>query len=778
MAASKLNREQQEENILSVLLFRFAPYWPLFLFLVVALSTGAFLYLRYATPMYSAKATILIKDQRKGIDESEMEKSLDMYNSTKIVENEIVVLSSKGVMTQVINNLNLYAQVYEKGQVRDNIAYNTSPVMITAENPEAITAASGLSLAYNENTGTVTFDGRRYPMNQFVLTPHGKIKFDKNPKAYKAPAGPLFVDLYPPQNIAGRFASRVNIVPTNKISTVLQVNFLDESPGRAVDVLNELLAVYTQNTIKEKDALAANSLSFIESRLAMVQQDLDSIERTIQRYKSSQGIVDLSEQGREFLRSVSENDRKASEIGMNMAVLDQVERYVVSKNNKSGIVPATLGLNDPVLSNLLTRLSEAETNQEKLKQTQAENSPAVVAVTSEIERLRPAILENVRNQRNNMVASRSNLAQTNGMYSSMLRSIPAKERELLEISRQQTIKNNVYSFLLQKREETALSSSSAVSDSKVIDKASSSYSPVSPNNSVAYIVALIIAFGIGIAVVIAKELLTGKILFRQDIEKFTQIPIVAEIISVKGASGVVVDQPDKVFVSEQFRHMRAAMGLYGRVVTRKKILISSSIPGEGKSFVAANLSMSLALSGKKVILIDADIRGPKTSSTFQLYQQPGLANYLQDEVKLESIIYPTQHANLSVLPAGTTSENPTELLLNGQLPELFGKLERLYDYVIVDTSPVDPVTDAYVLSEFCDRTLFIVRHGHTPKAMIQILDENNKVKGLKNLAIVFNGVKKRGFLKGSYGYGYGFGYEYVYKGKEGKKKDPVKPSLN
>lgn len=778
MGALKNKHEETEENILSVLLFRFLPYWPLFIFLMVLMGIGATLYLRYATPMYSANATILIKDQKKGVDDSKMVESLDMYNSNKIVENEIVVLSSKGLMQQVVKNLHLYAPIYEKGQVRDNNAYVSSPVVIEAENPDALTTTRDVMLTYDSVNSKVVVDGRRYPMNRFVPTAYGNLKFSKNKKAYRTPTGPLYFSLFKPESIAGGFASRVQISATNKISTVLQINYQDESPDRAKDVLNQLLWVYTENTVKEKDALAANTLSFIESRLKLVVQDLDSIERTIQKYKSQQGIVDLSEQGREFLHSVSENDRQTSNINVQLAVLDQVERYVVSKNNKGGIVPSTLGINDQILTSLLQKLSDAESEHDKLRQTMAENSPAVIAVTNEIERLRPAILENVRSQRNNMLASRRNLAQTNGMYTSMLRTIPAKERELLEISRQQSIKNNVYSFLLQKREETALSSSSSLADSKVIDLATASYSPVSPKPLIAYLAALVFAFGLGIAIVIAKELLTGKILFRQDIERYTQIPIVAEIVSLKDKGGVVVNQPDKIYISEQFRHLRAAMGLYGRVVTRKKILITSSIPGEGKSFVAANLAMSLALSGKKVVLVDADIRGPKTSSTFNLYYKSGLANYLQNEVELEQIINTSDNPNLFIIPAGQSEGNPTELLLNGQLPELFGKLERLFDYVIVDTSPVDPVTDAYVLSEFCDRTLFIVRHGHTPKTMIQMLDENNKIKALKNLAIVFNGVKKRGFIKGSYGYGYGFGYEYVYKSSEGKQKDTAKTFLN
>jgi capsular exopolysaccharide synthesis family protein len=456
---------------------------------------------------------------------------------------------------------------------------------------------------------------------------------------------------------------------------------------------------------------------------------------------------------------------------MQLAALDEIEKYVVQKDNQSGIVPSTLGVSDPILSQLLQKLSDLELQYQNLKQTTADNNSVLVSIRSEIDQVRPLILENIRNQRQNLSASKENLNSNNSRYSSMLQTIPQKEKELLEVSRQHAIRTSAYSFLLQKREETAVSYASAVADSRIVDKAQASNKPVSPKKSLIYLGALFFGLILGISVVSAKELLSTKILFRSDIESLTKIPIAAEIASVKHKHELVVNQPKEALIAEQFRHMRAAIGLYGRSVTKKKLLITSSIAGEGKSFIASNLALSLAMSGKKVVLIDADLRSPKTSSIFSLEEEPGLAEYLEGKVKLNSIIKDGGVKNLHVIPAGSSTVNATELLINGNLNEFFTYLEQLFDYVLIDTSPVDPVTDAYVLSEYCDKTLFVIRHGHTPKTMIQLLDENNKVKALSSsLAIVFNGVKKRGFIKGGYGFGFGYGYEYVYKERQGVRK--------
>jgi capsular exopolysaccharide synthesis family protein len=305
-----------------------------------------------------------------------------------------------------------------------------------------------------------------------------------------------------------------------------------------------------------------------------------------------------------------------------------------------------------------------------------------------------------------------------------------------------------------------------VADNRVIDAAQSSLLPVSPKKSVVFLAALLVGLGLGFVYVMLKELFNNKILFRADIENYTTIPVVAELAKVRSKHPLVVNNPDHLGVAEQFRQVRANMGLYDRTITKKKLLVTSGISGEGKSFISANLALSLALSGKKVVLIDLDIRNPKTSHTFNVKKEEGIAEFLMGNISIKDIILPSEiDKNLFVISAGRSEENPTELLLNGKLTELFEYLEPRYDYIVVDSSPVGPITDAFILSEYCDTTLYVVRHGRTPKNVLQMLDAHNKLRGLKNITIIFNGVKSRGFGKGEfgYGYGYGYGYDYVYK---------------
>ncbi|HVG41168.1 MAG TPA: polysaccharide biosynthesis tyrosine autokinase [Chitinophagaceae bacterium] len=763
MGENSIKTVKKESNILSSFFFRFIPYWPLFLSLLAIFIIAAWVYLRYQTPIYAASATIVVKDEKRGVDESKIMESLNAYATSKIVENEIEVIRSRTLANEVVDSLRLYAPIYEDSRVRPGSAYTTSPIVIEAKNPEHLPIVSKINFSYDSSTNKVSFDNQYYLLNQWVTTPYGILKFTKNSHKTNDAQKPLYFSLYPSKLMADIFLGNLGVSAVSKLSTVIYLSLKDEDPTRAEDFLNELADAYNRAAISNKNKLAFNTLAFLDDRIKLVQRGLDSIEKKVQQYRSQKGVIDLGTQGRLFLENVGDNDRKVADISMQLAALDQVEKYVVGKDNKAGIVPSTLGVNDPVLSQLLQKLSESEVQYQSLKQTTAENNTVLTSLKSEIDQIRPLILENIRNQRQGMLASRGNLSATNNRFSSELQTLPQKERELLEISRQQAIKANTFQFLLQKREETALSYASAVSDSRIVDRARASWVPISPKKSLIYLIAIGIALGLGIALVCGKELLSTRILFRSDIENFTKVPIAAEIASVQHKHELVVNQPKNTFIAEQFRHMRAAIGLYGKTVLKKKLLVTSSIAGEGKSFVASNLALSLAISGKKVVLIDADLRSPKTSFIFKLQNEKGMAEFLEGKSDVDEIIKEGGNKNLYVIPAGHASINPTELLLTGNLKELFDYLEGVFDYILIDTSPVDPVTDAYILSGYCDKTLFVIRHGYTPKTMIQLLDENNKVKALRSLSIVFNGVKKRGFLKGGYGYGYGYGYEYVYK---------------
>jgi tyrosine-protein kinase Etk/Wzc len=481
------------------------------------------------------------------------------------------------------------------------------------------------------------------------------------------------------------------------------------------------------------------------------------VEGKLQTFKSQNKITDISTQGKIYLETVATNDQKVGEINMRLSALDEVENYVKSNGGIGGIVPATFGIADPVLTQLLKNLSDLELQYTQTKKIVPENNPAVVALVDGINKLKPGILENIQNQRKNLQAGRSDLTGTNNQFSSMLKTIPEQERELLSISRQQAIKNNIYTFLLQKREETALSFASAVADSRILDKAESSDVPVSPKKRILYFVALIAAIVFCFLIIYIKEILTQTIQQRSDIEKYTDIPFLGEVAFDRSKSPIVIAEGKRTFIAEQFRQLRTSLGFMGIDEIHKKILITSNISGEGKSFIAVNLGISLALMGKKVVLIELDLRKPKLSDQLKISRSTGITNYLIGKTAPSEVIKPTSVENLSLIPSGPIPPNPSELISNGRLQGLLSFLENSYDYIIMDSAPINPVTDSFILSPLADVTLFIVRHDYTPKVLLQKLEERHKMNSLKNSAIIYNGVKGKGFKKyGGYGYGYGY----------------------
>ncbi len=754
--------QKNQNSFLSSIKFRYLPYWPLFVFLTVVCLIGAYYYVSITPPVYNVSATMSIKDERKGVEDSKLLESLNIYASKTIVENETEVLHSKTLMRDVIKELHLYAPISEEGRFRTASAYTTSPVSIEVQNPDKLNDAERVDFTCNKSTGwKVRIGNTDFPLNQWVNTPYGVLKFSKNSNQKTAPKGPLYFSLIDVNKLASGMVLGLEVNTSSKGSTIMDLIYKDEVPQRGEDILNNLIDTYNKAAVKEKNVLAATTLSFLDDRLKNVEAELSDIESKIQQFKSQKGVVDLSEQGKLYLQNMGVNDQKAADISMQMAVLDQVEKFAKSTNGtKSGIVPSTVGISDPNLM-LIEDLYATELEYEKQRKISGDNNP-LVSIRDRIDKLSPTILENIKSQRNSLLASRRNMAATWQLLHSTLQTIPQKEKELLEISRQQAIKSSVYSFLLQKREETALTYASAVADSRIVDKAQADDTPESPKKSFAYLAALIAAMGMGVAFVSGKELFSSKVLFRNDIEELSPIPVVAELANVKINDPIAINSPDNLFITEQFRHLRASIGLFSNRKMQKKMLVTSSITGEGKSFVSTNLAVSLASSQKKVVLVDLDLRNPRSSEIFKVQNETGAINFLEGTCTLEEIVVQTAYKNLSVIPVGAGTTDPTELLLNEKLNDLFHYLETKFDYIIVDTAPVDPVADAYLLTEYCDMTLFVVRHGYTPKAMIQALEESGKVKDLKSPVIIFNSVKGRGFFKKGYGRGYGYGNRYQY----------------
>ena len=764
-----------EDNLLQDILNRYLPWWPVFAILVAISLACTWIYLRYATPIYEASASLLIKDEKKGLDDSNLMESLNLFGSKKIVENEIEVLRSRSIAKEVVKNLRLYAPITQEGRIHDLSAYEISPVWVEAANLDSIVPTKDIPFKYDVNTGKVKFIDSTYSLNEWISSPYGIIRFLANPY-FKGGAlnNPFHFSLISVKNSVAQLLKVLQIGASSKQSTVINLTYRDDVPKRAENILNELIAAYNRAAVNDKNLLASNTLAFVDGRLKNVFSDLDSVEHSLERFRTKNRLVDISEQGRQFLANVGMNDQKLGELNMQLAVLKQVETYVTSKEKKGAIVPSTLGVTDPVLSNLLEQLYGLEMQYEKMKLTTAESNPLMLSLSDQITHLRPRILESIHNQIKSIEAGRNDVSNTNNQYSSMLQRLPNKERELLDISRQQSIKNSIYTFLLQKKEETALSYYSTVADSRIIDVAETDDThPVSPKKLMILAIALGAALVLGVGYVEIKEMLNRNVMYRSEIEKQTKVPILGEVAFDQSNKALVIAEGKRSFIAEQFRQLRTSLGYLGINSRNKKILLTSSISGEGKSFITANLGVSLALIGKKVVIIELDLRKPKLSDAFNISRTKGISNYFIGDMEAEEIIKSTETANLFLIPSGPIPPNPSELILNGRLAELLVYLESHFDYIIVDTAPVNPVTDAYIISPMCDATLFVMRHGYTPRFYLQKLDEQNRVRELKNMAIIFNGVKNKGY--GNYGYGYGYGYGYTEEHEAKPRSSSRKP---
>jgi len=768
---------KQEESLFVQLFSRYIFYWPLFLVMSIIFGAAAFFYLRYTTPLYEANATMIIKDEKKGTENSKGVDELNMINSKKIIENEIEVLQSRSIMENVVRNLHLYAPISQEGKFRTLSAYTISPVSIVVENPDELIEVKNIQFKYDKKTEKIFINGiYSGKLNDWITTKYAKIKFIKN-KNYRPSSlqKPFEFSLVSVKEITSRLLVALQINSANKLSSIISLSFKDEVPKRSEDVVNELIAMYDQAAVNEKNSLAKNTLQFVNERLNAVGSDLDSIERTVQKYKAGSGAQDISTQGQLYLQNVSNNDQELGKINTQLAILNQVENAVGKGDGGSlGINPSSIGISDAGLTQMISDLNNKELEYERLKKTVAENNPMLVSIRDQINKLKPDIKNNLVNQRKSLEISQSNIMRTNNTYNSMLSSIPQKERDILEISRDQNVKNSIYSFLLQKKEESELSYASTLSDSRVINSAQASKYPVSPNKKLIFIGAILASILLGILYITAKDFLSSKILYRKDLEAMTAIPVLGEIAQNESKESIVIEAGKRSFIAEEFRKIRASLHFLGINATNKKILVTSSIPGEGKSFVSGNFAISNALSGKKVCLIDIDLHNPGLGKMFgKTTEDPGISDYLNGKKQPEDIIKKVpEFENLFFVSSGAIHESPSELLLNGKIKDFIDYLEMKFDLIILDTAPSVLITDAYYLTDLCDATLYIVRHKHTPKMIIKRIDETLEINPLKNVAIIFNGVKKRGFFKNNYGYG----YDYVYGGKYGPTDDKKKKS--
>lgn len=778
MLGNNINNNNKD-NLFSILAEKFIPFWPLFIGLFLLGLITAWTYIFFSTPKYEVSAALIVNDEKKGVDDSKIMESINVFTSKKIVENEVEVLHSKELINEVVYELNLYAEVYEKGLFKNNDAYNTSPIHVRLKNPDDsryYVNSFKKSFKLDSLKKLIKIDDKSYPINEWVANPFGGdyIKFIHNPhfNDNSDTNKSFYIKFTPPKLVSASIYSNLYVGSSSKLSTVVRINYEDANTKRGEDIITQLIKSYTQQSIRERDTLASNTLAFVDNRMEKIGVELKEVEKELEAYKSSEGVVNISKQGSLYLDNVGSYDRRIGDIELQLAVLQKVENYVVSKNKTSGIVPSTLGISDPILSQLLDRLYNVEIEYVELRKTTAENNPILVAVRNKINQIRPSILENVNSQKANLRASLENLNSSSGKYNSALQVLPEQERRLVEITRKKKSITELYEFLAQKREETALSYAPTQGDARVIEAAEASLRPVTPKKKFVYAIAFFLSLALGILIASGKELFSSKILFRSEVERYSTLPVIGELAFLdQKDTELLVNKHQDVFILDQFRHLISSLGLYQRSSKIKTLMVTSSIAGEGKSYVSANLAQTIAFSGKRVALLDMDLRNASLTTMFNLEEHLGMSDFLSNKATLGTIMHKSDCAELYIVPCGEKTFSSSELLASRKLEELFDSLFANFDYIVVDTPPISLVSDAAIISDFSDKTILVVRHDYTPKHIAKRIDETLSSKNLEDSNIVFNAVKQRGIVNENYGYGHGYGYDNV-KGQ--KSVSPLK----
>lgn len=760
----ELWQEKEDDFDLRLFFLKYLRYWYWFVLALITTIGGAYLYLQYAVPIYKVSATLLIKDEKKGSSSSnDILKELDMFSGSKIVENEIEVLKSKVLAEKVIDDLNLTVSYYNEGWLRDAELFKKSPISLNYVSLKDIAYQDPLYIRTIDAQNFELLDENKASIGKYIYTQalnnsYGSFRvFLTDPKTKSGDI--IKVRFVRRESLVQAFVTKIQVELINQKSTVLQLSLEDAVPEKGKVILAKLIDAYTYSSLEDKNSEATNTLRFIGERLQLITGELKDVEKDVEQYKTTQGITDLSAEGNLFLEKVKDNDSKLSEVDIQLKVLDGVERYLASGQNN--VAPATLMVNDPILTSFIEKLGELELQREKTSRTVQAGNPFLETITTQIANTKQAIRENVSNQKKGLVITRNGLQGNNNRFESAIRTIPRKEREFVNIQRQQNIKESLYLLLLQKREETALSYASTVTDSRVVDTPHSTPKPVKPTPDIIYLIALLAGVILPAAVINIRYLLNDRVQSRKEIENATGLTVFGEIaLKDKSHVGSLVDLSSRSFISEQFRTLRTNLQYVNTNKGDKGtvMLLTSSTSGEGKSFVTINLAASLAALGKKVAILELDLRKPKLSAYLGEERDNGISNYLVGATNETDIIKKTKVNNLFLVSSGPIPPNPAELLSNGRIETLLKVYRETFDYVMIDTPPIGLVTDATILSPYIDVCFYLVRHEVTQKQNLNILNDLKKFEKFKSLNVIFNGVNYKNSQEYRYGYGYGYGY--------------------
>ncbi|MCR6722478.1 MAG: polysaccharide biosynthesis tyrosine autokinase [Chitinophagaceae bacterium] len=749
------------------LFYKYIRFLPYFILSVAIALLAAFMYLRYADRSYSSVGSMQIKSAQGNQRSDKVEDLLSGGNRSQNIQSEIEVISSRPLMKRVVQRLNLQFSITAVGRVRDQNVYGQAPFEILVYELKDSTKSFTLNVKFiDDNKFRLNNSEQSFAFGDLLTNRFGVFVI----KQLSEPAvGQEYrVQWRPLESVARSYASAIKVQPKGSGTGILTVSMEANNPRLAADIINSLMVQYDSLTVEQKNHSIDQRIAFIDGRLHQLKGETDSLQEISLGFRDKNNVIDAQTQTGNSFAIINEADRRIMQEEIKMGLVDYITDYLKQKANQftQVVVPSALGLEDIVLNDLISGYNRAQLERKSLLESNIPpGNPAVREIESLIEQQRQSVLENLKNIKVTYLDAIGQIRRNTDNERTHLKALPGKMKELLDVDRQINTKLALYSLLEGKREEAAIERAATTSNSTIIDQAGENRTPVKPNKNMIQLIAIVLGIGIPAAILFIAELMNDKIQTRNDIERMTEAPIIGEIGHSYSDSTLVVNRTSRSMVAEQFRTIRSNLDYVLTRSTKFVCLITSSFSGEGKSFVSTNMGAVLAVAGKKSVILEFDIRKPKVMSGLKMGKHKGISNYLAGNAELESLIIPVPDCeNLYVLPCGPIPPNPSELLLDPRVTEMFEKLKRDFDVVIIDTAPVGMVSDAITLGKFADCTLYLTRQGHTYKKQIGLVDEMYREKKLPKVSIVINDVKlKPGY--GYYGYGrYGYGYGYGARG--------------
>lgn len=778
----------QEETIdIKALILKYAQYWYYFLLSILFFGFISFLNNRYTVPEYSVSTTLLIRDDNNTqLGAENLLEGLELFSGKKNLKNEIVILNSYSISEQLIKELDLGISYYQHGFLQTNELFGNSPFKVKIDSSHLqITGIDFQIVVLNENEFTLTVSAEdKFPFNiqkeklhksslanidinetyqfnsiienSFFSFSIEKTKFFNTEKIIENEKAYSF-KMHQTDKLAHKLINKVSINPINKETSILKLNIKGRTPKKNISILNKLTEIYIRSGLDEKNLMAINTINFIDNQLDVIHDSLTIIENSLEEFRSTNpnlAIVD-KDYGTYFQKQKLDNT--LSEQSVNIKYYNSLLSYLKDDKNANSIVsPTSMGISNPELNSLINQLLQLYAKKGELQLTTTQKNPTYLAVLSQITHTKATIIENVKNLISSASIYEKDLKNRINTFTSRINKLPEVEKNYLILKRKHEYNEQTAIYLQQKRYEASLAKAGTESDHKVIDPARlDNERPIKPRKSLAYFIALLLGLILPIAFISLRDFFSDTIKSKSNLLNSTNIPILGLIGHSDNARSLVIPTSSKSIIAESFRSLRTNIQYLAADKEKKVITVTSSIGGEGKTFTTMNLAAIFALSGHKTILIGGDLRKPKLHEDFKVDSTKGLSSYLINKSTLEEVIEKTEIESLNVISSGPTPPNPAELLDSPKMKDLITELNKVYDYVIIDTPPIGLVTDGVILMQHADVNLYVVRHNYSKTKALSVINSLHSQGQVKNVNIIINDFKH---TSSGYGYGYGYGY--------------------